>query len=77
MAKLIVHGADRPAALRRLKAALAASTIQGIPNTLDLQRAIAEDGEFAAGGMDTGFLQRFLTAPRPAGARAVAPGIQP
>ena len=76
MAKLIVHGADRPAALRRLKAALAASTIQGIPNTLDLQRAIAEDGEFAAGGMDTGFLQRFLTAPRPAGARAVAPGIQ-
>jgi acetyl-CoA carboxylase biotin carboxylase subunit len=60
MAKIIVHGADRPAALRRLAAALAASTIRGVPNTLDLHRAIVQDDEFAAGGVDTGFLERFL-----------------
>jgi acetyl-CoA carboxylase biotin carboxylase subunit len=70
MAKIIVHGADRPAALRRLSAALAASTLDGVPNTLELHRAIARDAEFAAGGMDTGFLERFLGA----SPRAVASG---
>jgi acetyl-CoA carboxylase biotin carboxylase subunit len=77
MAKIIVHGADRLAALRRLQAALAASTLEGVPNTLGLHRAIAEDAGFAAGGMDTGFLERFLAAPPPAGAAAAAPGRQP
>ena len=60
MAKIIVHGADRAAALRQLAGALAASTICGVPNTLDLHREIVQDGEFATGGVNTGFLDRFL-----------------
>jgi acetyl-CoA carboxylase biotin carboxylase subunit len=62
MAKLIVHGGDRPAAVCRLRLALRHCEIRGVANTISLHREIVGDAEFAAGGMRTSFLDRFLDA---------------
>ena len=58
IAKIIAHGPDRPAALRRLAAALAATELAGLQTNLGLLRAIAAHPEFAAGAVDTGFIGR-------------------
>jgi acetyl-CoA carboxylase biotin carboxylase subunit len=55
--KLIVRGADRPAAVQRLSEALATLKIEGVPTTVDLHRTIARDPRFIAGGVDTRFFQ--------------------
>jgi acetyl-CoA carboxylase biotin carboxylase subunit len=70
MAKLIVHGADRPAAVKALAAALERCEIRGVASTLGLHRELAADARFAAGGVHTGFLERFLAAHGPAEAHA-------
>jgi acetyl-CoA/propionyl-CoA carboxylase biotin carboxyl carrier protein len=51
LAKLIVHGEDRPQALRRAKAALDEMRIQGIPTVLPFHRAVVRHPAFA--GDDT------------------------
>jgi acetyl-CoA carboxylase biotin carboxylase subunit len=56
LAKLVVHGADRAAALRMLRDALARTTIDGVATTVGLHAAIAADPDFAAGGVPTGWL---------------------
>jgi 3-methylcrotonyl-CoA carboxylase alpha subunit len=66
IAKLIVHAPDRAAAVRRLGAALADCEIAGVQTNLALLRAIAENAEFGAGGIDTGFLGRNPDLLRPA-----------
>jgi len=58
IAKLIVHGETRAAALRRLAVALAQCEVGGVETNLDLLRAVAEHPEFAQGGVDTNFLER-------------------
>jgi 3-methylcrotonyl-CoA carboxylase alpha subunit len=58
IAKLIVWDVDRAAALRRLAGALAEYELVGVRSNLDLLRRIAADTDFAAGGVDTGFLGR-------------------
>ncbi|WP_426954492.1 acetyl/propionyl/methylcrotonyl-CoA carboxylase subunit alpha [Muricoccus radiodurans] len=66
IAKLIVHGPDRAAALSRLSAALAEYEVVGVRTNLDLLRALAAHPDFAAGGVDTGFIARHpevLAAP--------------
>jgi len=56
IAKLIVHDRDRAAALRRLRQALAEFLVVGtVTNTAFLAR-IAAHPVFAAGGVDTGFI---------------------
>ncbi|MDA8251736.1 MAG: ATP-grasp domain-containing protein [Rhodospirillales bacterium] len=62
LAKIIVHGADRAAALARLRTALAACQVAGVETNLGLHAALAADATFAAGGVDTAFLARFLAA---------------
>jgi acetyl-CoA carboxylase biotin carboxylase subunit len=62
LAKLIVHGSDRAAAVRLLAGALGRCEIHGVANTLALHRELAGDTQFAAGGMRTAFLERFLAA---------------
>jgi len=58
IAKLIVHGEDRPAALRRLAEALAAFEIVGVAtNVVLLQRVVAHEA-FASGNVDTGLIAR-------------------
>ncbi|MBR0669631.1 acetyl/propionyl/methylcrotonyl-CoA carboxylase subunit alpha [Neoroseomonas soli] len=58
IAKLIVWGADRPAALRRLAAALAEYEVVGVETNLGLLRAIAAHPAFGAAELDTGFIAR-------------------
>jgi 3-methylcrotonyl-CoA carboxylase alpha subunit len=58
IAKLIVYGADRPAAVARLRAALDDCEVVGVHTNLDLLRAIAANSTYAAGDVDTGFIGR-------------------
>ena len=58
LAKLIVTGAGRAAAVRRLRRALAACEIDGVAANLPLLAGLAGDPGFAAGGADTGFWAR-------------------
>ena len=74
LAKLVVTGADRDQALARLRGALARCRIEGVATNLPLLAALAEDGEFAAGGVDTGYLARWLAGPP---GEAAGPGREP
>ena len=58
IAKLVVWGEDRPAALRHLRAALSEYEVVGVQTNLDLLRAIAADADFARADLDTGFIAR-------------------
>ena len=60
MAKIIVHAADRPTALERMRRALAATHVEGIATNLAFHAEVLSDPEFNAGGVDTGYLPRFL-----------------
>ncbi len=62
LAKLIVFGADRLTALRRMRRALAELRVEGIRTTAPLYRALVEDREFLAGAFDVGWLDRRLAA---------------
>jgi acetyl-CoA carboxylase biotin carboxylase subunit len=65
IAKLIAHGPTREDAIRSLDAALAEMRLTGVQTNQALHREVLADPEFAAGGVDTGFLGRWL-AGRPA-----------
>ncbi len=56
LAKLIAYGPDRPAAIRRLRGALAAFVIEGLPTNIALQSRIVGSEAFAAGDLTTSFL---------------------
>jgi 3-methylcrotonyl-CoA carboxylase alpha subunit len=76
LAKLIVHGPDRSAAVRMLVQALAETEIEGVRSNLTLLRRIASLPDFAQAVLDTGFIGRheaILLAPDPpASLRALA-----
>jgi acetyl-CoA carboxylase, biotin carboxylase subunit len=59
IAKVIVHAADRQAAIRRAKAALHEYLVDGIKTNIPLHLQILEDRDFAAGQFGTDFLKRF------------------
>ncbi|MFC7406635.1 acetyl/propionyl/methylcrotonyl-CoA carboxylase subunit alpha [Georgenia alba] len=48
LAKLVVHGPDRAAALRRARAAVAAFAVDGVPTTLPFHARLLEDPAFMA-----------------------------
>jgi acetyl-CoA carboxylase biotin carboxylase subunit len=60
LSKLIVHAADRPAAIARMKRALDEYFVGGIKSNLPLFRRILDHQDFAAARIDTGFLDRLL-----------------
>jgi acetyl-CoA carboxylase biotin carboxylase subunit len=62
LAKVIARGGDRAHALAALRHALDRCAIDGVTTNLDLHRALLADAEFAAGGVDTGYLTRRLAA---------------
>ena len=67
IAKLIVSGADRSAAVRRLGAALATIRVAGVATNLGFLSRLAEHPAFVAGDLDTTFIDRHRTqllAPR-------------
>ncbi|HLJ87970.1 MAG TPA: acetyl-CoA carboxylase biotin carboxylase subunit [Candidatus Angelobacter sp.] len=62
LAKLIVYASDRPSAIARMKRALNEYFIGGIQTNLGLFRRILDHPDFIAGRIDTGFLDRLLSA---------------
>jgi len=60
LAKVIASGRDRAEALDRLRRALARCEIAGVATTIPLHAALTAQPEFARGGVDTGYLARFL-----------------
>ena len=62
IAKLIVHGNDRPEAIARMRNALGGLIVEGIKTTIPLQKRILDDPDFAAGKFDTHFLERAFAA---------------
>jgi acetyl-CoA carboxylase biotin carboxylase subunit len=60
MAKIIVHAADRPTALERMRKAVAATRVDGVATNLGFHSEVLADREFQQGGVDTGFLSCFL-----------------
>ena len=60
IAKLVVWAPTRPEAIARLRGTLAEYHIAGIRTTIGFFRDLAEDPDFCAGVMDTGFIERFL-----------------
>ena len=62
VAKLIVHGPDRPTAIARLRRALEEFAVAGIKTTIPLHQRIAADPAFNAGDYDIHWLERFVAA---------------
>ena len=66
IAKLIVHAPDRPAAIARMRRALAEFAVLGIRTTLPLQQRILDDPGFQSGEYTIHWLERFMArAPAP------------
>jgi acetyl-CoA carboxylase biotin carboxylase subunit len=81
MAKLIVWGCDREAAVRRMDRALAEFAVAGIQTTIPFHRAVMRDPDFLAGRLSTAFVERALASgrglapPSPERARAAAVAV--
>jgi acetyl-CoA carboxylase, biotin carboxylase subunit len=63
VAKLVVHGDCRAEAIARMRRALEMFVIEGIKTSLPLHRKILAEADFAAGHIDTHFLDRFAAKP--------------
>jgi len=57
LAKLVVWGADRAAAIERLREALDEFELVGVAANLDFLRALSRHPRFCAGGCDTAFIE--------------------
>ncbi|WP_405772172.1 ATP-grasp domain-containing protein [Actinacidiphila glaucinigra] len=60
LAKVIAYGPDRPTALRRLRAALAGTTVLGLETNTGFLRRLLAHPDVVSGEMDTGLIDREL-----------------
>jgi acetyl-CoA carboxylase biotin carboxylase subunit len=60
LGKLIVHGKDRPSAIRKLDRALAELNVEGLATTKPLHQALARDADVQAGRFHTAWLEPWL-----------------
>jgi acetyl-CoA carboxylase biotin carboxylase subunit len=60
LAKLVVWGADRAAAIARMARALREYQVAGVRTTIPVLERIMDDGDFRAGRLSTAFLERRL-----------------
>jgi acetyl-CoA carboxylase biotin carboxylase subunit len=60
IAKLIVKGRDRAEAIGRMRRALEMFVIEGIKTSIPLHRRIFAEADFAAGSIDTHFIEKLL-----------------
>jgi acetyl-CoA carboxylase biotin carboxylase subunit len=59
LAKLIVHGVDRAAAISRLRRCLDEFIVEGISTNIGFHQRLIEHPDFQAGRIDTGFIARM------------------
>lgn len=60
ISKLIVHGADRDEAIRKMRWALSEFIVDGVDTNIDFQLEIIKQPEFISGNYDNGFLTRYM-----------------
>ena len=72
IAKIIVHGRDRPEAIARMKRTLEMSAVEGIKTNIPMHLRILADPDFVAGKLSTSFMERFLARPPQRGRLAEA-----
>ena len=60
IAKLVVHGKDRPEAIARMERALGMFVVEGIHTTIPLHQRIFADEDFRVGQFDTKYMERFF-----------------
>jgi acetyl-CoA carboxylase biotin carboxylase subunit len=65
MAKLIVWGADRDAAIARMARALGEYKVVGVQTTIPVLQHIMAHPDFVAGRLSTGFMERLMHGDRP------------
>jgi acetyl-CoA carboxylase biotin carboxylase subunit len=68
MAKLIVWGPDRDAAIARMARALDEYKVAGVQTTIPILQRIVAHPDFVVGRLSTAFMDRLLAADRPEGA---------
>jgi acetyl-CoA carboxylase biotin carboxylase subunit len=64
IAKIIVHGRDRQEAIARMRRTLEMTVIEGIRTSVPLHLQILKEPDFQAGRLGTGFMDRFIPAPK-------------
>lgn len=69
LSKVIVHGPDRPTALRMLRAALADTVILGVQTNAGFLRRLLAHPDVVSGDLDTGLVERDLAELLPEGSR--------
>jgi acetyl-CoA carboxylase, biotin carboxylase subunit len=69
LAKLIVWGTDRPAAIARMRRALGEYKVVGVRTTIPVLERIVDHPDFVAGRLSTAFLERVLPEIHPNDAR--------
>jgi acetyl-CoA/propionyl-CoA carboxylase biotin carboxyl carrier protein len=81
MAKLIVWGADRAAAIRRMRRALDDFVIEGVPSTIPFHKLAMTNPDFVSGNVSTTLVEHDMDlsalAPLPSGAQAATPAKAP
>ena len=80
IAKLVVHGENRPAAIAAMRKALDSFEIRGVQHNIDFLAAIMRNPQFAAGDTTTAFIDRtwpegFSGAPVTERERTVLTGV--
>ena len=65
LSKVIASGADRDASLAHMRTALAAYDLQGVATNVALHATLLEQPAVTHGGVDTGYLPRFLQSSFP------------
>ena len=60
IAKVICHGKDRDAAMKKMQRALDQFVVEGIHTTIPLHKKIFADAEFRRGDFDTKYMERFF-----------------
>jgi acetyl-CoA carboxylase biotin carboxylase subunit len=60
LAKIIVRAPDRAGTLAAMRGAIAATRVTGVATNLAFHARLLADPEFAAGGVDTGYVARLL-----------------
>jgi acetyl-CoA carboxylase biotin carboxylase subunit len=66
LAKLIVHAEDRPAAIRRMQAALRQLVVQGLTTNVDFLQAVLAHPDFQTGSVTTRWVETVFDDWRPA-----------